>query len=681
MKVNFGELPIRTGLMLGFTIVLALMAALMVIAVVWMASINRELDAIVNGNIAKMEAAHAMETAIRERAITMHSIAAMQDPFEKDAYSLRFSALGGEFIAAREQLEALPLNEDERILLKTIRSHSSKTQPHVRAAIEKAMEAQTHDDTLAVLETIRMDALPRQQLIAAELNKLILLQKEATARAVTSAESTYNQALTLMVVTGALAIGIGLLVAIFVIRNATRQAAKLQHQALFDGLTNLPNRVLFHDRLQQAILFSRREQRLFALFALDVNRFKEVNDTLGHQQGDQLLKQLAQRLLTHGRESNSIARLGGNEFSLLLLSTDNAGAVVFARKLLQLMEAAFDIGGKEVVVSASIGIAMFPEHGQDPEVLMQHADAAMYLAKRSSAGFEFYDEVKGKNEISNIALKNDLRSAIERNELRLYYQPKISHRNGRVTGLEALVRWQHPEHGLIAPDRFIPLAESTGLIQPLTAWVVKEAVRQCAVLHQTGMFLTMAVNVSTINLKDSELPLKISAILAAHQLHPQWLEIEITESAVMDDTRGTVRVLEELDNMGTRLSIDDYGTGYSSLANIKKLPLNDIKIDKSFVLRMSDNRDDETIVRSTIEMGHGLGLRVVAEGVENQATWDRLSALGCDASQGYFMSRPLPAENLLKWLVESPWGWAADTAPPAQQTSALLLERGHPGRI
>jgi len=467
-----------------------------------------------------------------------------------------------------------------------------------------------------------------------------------------------------MVVTGALAIGIGLLVAIFVIRNATRQAAKLQHQALFDGLTNLPNRVLFHDRLQQAILYSRREQRSFALFALDVNRFKEINDTLGHQRGDQLLNQLAQRLLTHARESDTIARLGGNEFSLLLLSADNAGAVVFARKLLQLMEAAFDIGGKEVVVSASIGIAMFPEHGQDPEGLMQHADAAMYIAKRGGAGVEFYDEVKGKNEIGNIALKNDLRYAIERNELRLYYQPKISHSNGKVTGLEALVRWQHPEHGLVAPDRFIPLAESTGLIQPLTAWVVGEAVRQCAVLHQRGVFLTIAVNVSTINLKDPELPRKIAAVLTAQRLHPKWLEIEITESAVMDDTHATVRVLEELDSMGTRLAIDDYGTGYSSLANIKKLPLDDIKIDKSFVLRMSDNHDDETIVRSTIEMGHGLGLRVVAEGVENQATWDRLSALGCDASQGYFMSRPLPAENLLKWLHESPWGWAADIPPP-----------------
>ena len=667
MKVNFGKLSLRKGLILGFMIVLALMAALMVIAVVWMASINREFDAIVNGNLAKMEAAHAMQAALRERAITMHSMAAMQDPFEKDIYAQRFGELGSQFIAARQELESLPLNESERSLLVNIKKHTRATQLSARAAVEKALEANTSDDTLAVLDIIRTDALPGQILIATELNKLIQLQKEATAAAASSAKSTYHQALALMFVTGSFALGMGLGVAAFVIHNATRQAAKLQHQALFDGLTNLPNRVLFHDRVQQAILQSQREKRSFALFALDLNRFKEINDTLGHHQGDRVLTQLAQRLLTHARESDTIARLGGNQFSLLL-STDNLGATVFAGKLLQLLEEAFVIDGKEAVVSASIGIAIFPEHGQDPEVLMQHADAAMYIAKRSGAGFEFYDEVKGKNEISNITLKNDLRYAIERNELRLHYQPKINHSDGKVMGLEALVRWQHPAHGLIPPDSFIPLAESTGLIQPLTTWVVGEAVRQCAVLHQMGMYLSMAVNVSTLNLTDPGLPQKISAILAAHQMHPKWLEIEITESAVMDDKRTTARVLEELDLMGIHLSIDDYGTGYSSLANIKKLPLNDIKIDKSFVLRMSDNRDDETIVRSTIEMGHGLGLRVVAEGVENQATWDRLSELGCDASQGYFMSRPLSAENLLKWLHQSPWGvnTSSFVQPPAQ---------------
>jgi diguanylate cyclase (GGDEF)-like protein len=674
MKVKSRELSMRTGLTLGFTIVLALMTALMVIAVVWMASINRELEAIVHGDVAKTELAHTMEAALRERAIAMHTIAVMQDPFDKDAYAQRFTELGSKFTAAREQLEALPLSSAEQNLLVQIRRLAFSTQPYVRTAIESAMAAESRDDTLAVLDTIRINAVPRQSLIADELNKLITLQKEATERTALDAKADYSQALALMITTGALAISIGLLVAVIVIRNATRQSAKLQHQAMFDALTNLPNRVLFHDRLQQAILSSRRDKRLFALFSLDLNRFKEVNDTLGHHQGDQLLKQVAQRFLDHARESDTVARLGGDEFSLLLPTTDTSGAAVFAQKILKLMEEEFKLDSKEVSVGASIGIAIFPEHGHDPEVLMQHADAAMYIAKRGGTGFEFYDEAIGNNALSNIALKNDLRHAVERNQLRLYYQPKISHDHGKVTGLEALVRWQHPEHGLVPPDRFIPLAESTGLIQPLTAWVLEEAVRQCALLHQTGMHLTMAVNVSAINLRDAELPQKISAILCAHKLLPKWLEIEVTESAVMDDTLCTLRVLEGLDKLGTGLSIDDYGTGYSSLANIKRLPLNDIKIDKSFVMGMSENQADETIVRSTIEMSHGLGLRVVAEGVEDQATWDRLTELGCDSAQGYFMSRPLPPENLLKWLRESPWGLATDVAPLTQPPLATADE-------
>ena len=667
MKQSRGELSIRTRLTLGFTVVLALMVALIIIAVIWMANINRDLDIIVNGNFAKTELAHTMESALRERAIAMHAIAIMQDPFDKDTYEQHFTELGGQFTEAREQLEALPLTPAERNLLVQVRSLTADTQPHVSAAIEKAMEAATPGDTLAVLDIIRVNAVPRQLRIAEEINTLITLQKDAAKSTALIAKSDYEQATTLMTVTGALAISVGLLVAFFVIRNATRQAAKLQHQAMFDGLTKLPNRTLFHDRLQQAMLSSRREKRMFAMLSLDLNRFKEINDTLGHHQGDQVLNTVAQRLLHHARESDTIARLGGDEFSLLLPATDAAGAAVFAQKLIQLMEEEFNLGGKQLSVGASIGIAIFPEHGDNPDVLMQHADAAMYVAKRAGTGFEFYDEAVGNNELSKIALKNDLRHAIERNELRLYYQPKIGHDRAQVTGLEALVRWQHPEHGLIPPDRFIPLAENTGLIQPLTAWVLNEAVRQCATLHQSGMFLTMAVNVSAINLKDPELPKKISSILNAHQLAPKWLEIEVTESAVMDDTLCTLRVLEQLDLLGTRLSIDDYGTGYSSLANIKRLPLDDIKIDKSFVIGMGNNRDDETIVRSTIEMGHGLGLRVVAEGVEDQATWERLTELGCDSAQGYYMSRPLPPEHLLKWLSESPWGVKANATPQQEE--------------
>lgn len=273
------------------------------------------------------------------------------------------------------------------------------------------------------------------------------------------------------------------------------------------------------------------------------------------------------------------------------------------------------------------------------------------------SGYEVYDSKKSSEDEIDFSLRTELRQAIEKGQLVLYFQPKISHETSKVNGLEALVRWQHPTRGLIPPDRFIPLAEESGLIRPLTAWVLERAVAQCAQLHSLGMPLTIAVNLSTINLKDPELPRKITTVLQKHKLDAKWLELEITESAVMDDTSRTVQVLAELDLLGARISIDDYGTGYSSLSYFKKLPLDDIKIDKSFVIGMSRNQDDATIVRSTIEMGHDLGLRVVAEGVEDRETWERLSKLGCDAAQGYYMSRPLAPADLLKWLCESPWGY------------------------
>ena len=428
---------------------------------------------------------------------------------------------------------------------------------------------------------------------------------------------------------------------------------------MFDDLTGLPNRVLFQDRLQQAIPVSRRENQPFALLALDLNRFKEVNDTLGHAYGDILLRQVGDRLRAASRESDTIARMGGDEFSFLLPATDATGSKVFAQKIMQVLETRFDLKGKNVEIGASIGVAVFPENGVDYESLTRHADAAMYVAKRARSGFEMYDSDKSPDDEMDFALRTELRLAIEQDELVLYFQPKISHETRRVSGLEALVRWRHPTRGLIPPDKFIPLAEQTGLIRPLTTWVLEHAIAQCAALHSLGVPLTMAVNLSAINLKDPDLPRKITAVLNKHQLDPKLLELEITETAVMDDTMRTVQVLNELDALGTKLSIDDYGTGYSSLSYFRKLPLDDLKIDKSFVIGMGTNHEDATIVRSTIEMGHELGLRVVAEGVEDRETWDKLTLLGCDAAQGYYMSRPLAPDDLLKWLRESPWGITA----------------------
>ena len=657
MQLNKLEISFGLGLKIGFATLLLLLCTLMGIGLYSVHEIDKHLDSIVKHSVAKANLANIMQASLRERAISMHSMAAMDDPFDKDEEFLHFNRLGTQFFTARKQMEGEPLDAAEKQVIANLMQTTRLTQPLVMVIIDKILRADTVEERIAVSNQIFKNAVPNQRLVAAELDQLVKLQEDAIRNGTQRAHKAYEDARKLILVIGSIAGGLGFLVAFLAVRNATRQADRLQHQAMFDDLTGLPNRVLFQDRLQQAIPVSRRENQPFALLSLDLNRFKEVNDTLGPQYGDLLLQQVGNRLTATSRESDTIARMGGDEFSFLLPATDTAGNKVMAKKIIEVLEASFDLNGKSIEIGASIGIAVFPENGSDYESLTRHADAAMYVAKRSRSGFEMYDSKKSSDDELDFALRAELRRAIEQDDLVLYYQPKISHETSKVSGLEGLVRWQHATRGLIPPDRFIPLAEQTGLIRPLTAWVLDKAVSQCAQLHHLGMPLTMAVNLSTINLKDPDLPRKIAAVLDKHQLEAKWLELEITESAIMDDTMRTVQVLAELDSLGTRISIDDYGTGYSSLSYFRKLPLDDLKIDKSFVIGMGVNREDATIVRSTIEMGHELGLRVVAEGVEDRETWDKLTALGCDAAQGYYMSRPLAPDDLLKWLCESPWGF------------------------
>jgi len=652
LEISFG-----LGLKIGFTTVLLLLCMLMAVGLYSVHQIDKHLASIVKHSVVKANLANIMQTTLRERAISMHSIAAMDDAFDRDEEFIHFNSLGFQFLKARRSMDEHPLTMAEKRVLENLSLVTALTQPLVTAINEKALVATTPEERIEVSRLIYKGAVPNQKKVALELDHLVKLQEDAIREGTRRAHEAYKDAWEFILAIGSTAAGLGFVVAFLAVRNATRQANSLQHQAMFDDLTSLPNRVLFQDRLQQVITVSRRENQPFSLLAMDLNRFKEVNDTLGHQYGDLLLQQVALRLTEVARESDTIARMGGDEFSFLLPATGTLGSEVFAKKIMEALEASFDLGGKSIEIGMSIGIAVFPAQGADYETLMRHADAAMYVAKRTRSGYELYDSKKSPDDELDIALKTELRQAIEKNHLVLYYQPKISHENSKVSGLEALVRWQHPTQGLIPPDRFIPLAEQTGLIRPLTAWVLEHAVRQCAQLHHLGMPLTMAVNLSTINLKDPDLPQKITAVLDKYKLDAKWLELEITESAVMDDTTRTVQVLAELDALGARISIDDYGTGYSSLSYFRKLPLDDLKIDKSFVMGMVTNHEDATIVRSTIEMGHELGLRVVAEGVEDQQTWEKLTELGCDAAQGYYMGRPLAPTDLLKWLCESPWAY------------------------
>lgn len=429
-------------------------------------------------------------------------------------------------------------------------------------------------------------------------------------------------------------------------------------QAAHDALTGLPNRSILHRRLELAIDAARENNISSALLLLDLDRFKEVNDTLGHDVGDLLLQEIGPRLQGSLRSTDLITRLGGDEFAIVLPMTDAAGAVHVSRVLLSTLEAPFMIGNHAFGVGGSVGIALTPEHGFDVTTLLRCADVAMYVAKRGQSGNAVYTPEIDQYSQRKLTMMSELRCAIAEGGLLLHYQPKVSLSFGKIVGVEALVRWLHPEHGLIPPDEFIPLAEHSGLIGPLTRWVLEQAIRQCRDWERVGLSLNMAVNLSTRTLYDQELPSTVIDLLRKYGVAPKRLTLEITEGTLMDDPERARVALAHFRELGVSISLDDFGTGYSSLAYLKHLPLDEIKIDKTFVLGLGLDADpaDVAIVRAVMAMARPLQCEVVAEGVENVETWAFLRELGCDLAQGYYLSRPLPATALAQWAQTTLWG-------------------------
>ena len=430
-----------------------------------------------------------------------------------------------------------------------------------------------------------------------------------------------------------------------------RQMEEIQHRALYDQLTGLPNRTLFRDRVDQAILTARRERSSATVMFLDIDHFKEINDTLGHEAGDLLLEALADRLRDQMRTNETLARLGGDEFGILCSGSAD-DAVVLAERLHGALQEPFVVCDLPLEIVLSVGIASSPDHGEDADNVLRHADVAMYLAKETHAGTAVYDADQDWNDAARLALAGELRRAIEQEELVLHFQPKAELDSGCVVGVEALVRWVHPERGFIKPGDFISIAERTGLIKPLSRYVLAAALRQCGAWREQGLDLHVAVNLTIPDLLDLELPDLIARLLAESRVRPDQLELEITESTILADPFRVREVLSRLNELGLRLAIDDFGTGYSSLAYLRRLPVQTIKIDRSFVMDMCENASDATIVHSTIDLGRNLGLDVVAEGVETQETWDALRRYGCTLAQGYLISKPLPADELTGLLAE-----------------------------
>ena len=437
--------------------------------------------------------------------------------------------------------------------------------------------------------------------------------------------------------------------------------------ATTDSLTGLVNRVMFHERFEQSLQAHVDAQTKVALLLMDLDHFKEVNDTLGHGAGDRLLRELGGRLLATLAGAASVARLGGDEFAVLLAGCDVATAVAAAHRCLEVLETPFQIDNQTLTMAGSIGVAIAPDHGHDVGTLLRCADVAMYNAKRRRSGYALYTPADDQHSRSRLSMVTELQQAIQEGALRVYYQPTMNLQSGEVRGVEALVRWHHARHGLLPPDQFIPLAEQTGLIVPLTKWVLATALKQCRAWQDAGLHLAVAVNLSMRNLQDPHLPEVVASLLHSTGVEPHLLTLEITETMLMADPTCTLEVLARLDDLGVRLSIDDFGTGHSSLGYLKQLPVDELKIDRAFVLDLDTRRSTgmlkgRTIVRSVTAMAHALGLEVVAEGVESQDTFDLLGALRCNVAQGYFLSRPLPPDELEQWVRALP--------PPAKQQPA-----------
>jgi diguanylate cyclase (GGDEF)-like protein len=436
-----------------------------------------------------------------------------------------------------------------------------------------------------------------------------------------------------------------------VTRRLREQVAAIEHQALHDSLTELPNRLLLHDRVAQAVLAAERDGDGLAVLLIDLDRFKEINDTLGHQSGDLMLREIGGRLARTLRASDTVARLGGDEFAVLARGVGGPGAALeIATKLRETLHAPLRVSDLSLEVEASIGVALYPQHGTDVETLLRHADVAMYLAKEARTGAELYSTDRDQYSPERLQLIGELRRGLEQGELVVYYQPKIDVATGRAGSVEALVRWRHPDRGLLAPDQFVPLAEHTGQIRALTRHVLNEALSQCRSWLDQGLELGLAVNISGRDLLDLHLPGEVADLLVRWRVPARLLELEITENTILSDPDRTHGILRRFRELGVRLAIDDFGSGYSSLAYLKRLPLDVLKIDKSFVLNMEASDSDAAIVRSTIDLAHNLGLEVVAEGVETREVLSALEHLHCDAAQGFHFARPLPPEELTVWL-------------------------------
>jgi len=516
---------------------------------------------------------------------------------------------------------------------------------------------QAHDESAENIGTFNFsDQKYHWGKIALNKNKMLYGVWKERDEATPLLQSLYTRIAVAAIIIFWIAVWGALIVSSMIARRLEKKNADLVHMAMHDTLTDLPNRNMLADLLKKAIQSARWKNAPTALLVSNVDGFSEINNTLGHRAGDQILKAVAASLVSVVQSAGTVARLSADQFAILLPFTGRSDAYQYVEKINSAFDYSFGVDEMDIKVELTTGIVISPEHGDDVDALFRQAEVAMFYARKSGIEYSTYIAEHDPHDRRRLGFLGELRKAILSSELVLYYQPKIDLKTQQIIGAEALLRWDHPKYGIIQPDEFIPYAERSGLIRPLTLWVLNTALQQISNWIRRGIDLEVSVNLSARNLQDTHLVETTRQLLEAWDVEPTRLELEITESAMMVDHVRAKQVLLELDALGIKLAIDDFGTGYSSLAYLKSLPIDCLKIDKSFVMDLIHDKNDEVIVRSTIDLAHNLGQKVIAEGVESQEILDQLLEMKCDYAQGYYFSRPMPSAEVVTWLLQSPWG-------------------------
>ncbi len=650
-------------LLAGFATQLLLLVFITAISLRQLGVTTDNLNEIVDVHMLKQNLTKSMMLSARDRTIFILTLSKIQDPIERDKQFTQFNKHGTAFGVARHALRALPLSNREQELLALQGQLTAAAQP-IQLQVIDLIDAEFIQEAE---ELIRTQSIPMQNQAIAALSQLDAETQSVALEANTRARAALKVARQWMFLLSGAALLIGLLVAAFAIHYTYRSSREHERLATEDSLTGLPNRMLFMDRLEQSLIRAKRHATLVGVMFIDLDRFKRVNDTLGHASGDQLICEVAERLRTNARAEDIVARLGGDEFVVVVSDiTEIKHILQVVEKMLTAVAEPYRIAERELFSTCSIGISVYPNDGDDSNTLLKHADTAMYHAKENGRNrFHLYDPTMNAIAEERLQLETDLHYAQERNEFVLHYQPQIDLVSGRVHGTEALMRWNHPTRGLLAPAIFLEMLEETGQIVSIGRTLLKAACDQTASWHRDGFSdLIVAVNLSSKEFWHEGMIAGVQAALAQSGLPPHALQIELTEGIFMENMSAAVNRVHELKALGIAVSVDDFGTGYSSLAHLKRFPIDVLKIDRYFVNDINTDPANEALVRFIIALCKDLNFDTVAEGIETREQLECLHKLGCHVAQGYYLSRPVPAEQL-STLLGRDWLQTLNTAQPA----------------